>query len=699
MPGGGIQAYPGPHTGLIIRRNKIYRNNFCTTSQVGGITVMEETSANGGGNITNPQIYNNSISNNDHSGTGQTSGIRIGQGVSGAKVWNNSIYGSKYGINIQTGSAGAPSNTILTNNIIRGSITTAIANAGTGTVQTTNMTTDPHFVSPSGDDLRLLSDSAAIDGGTEVVDFNDDIDGNTRPAGADWDIGAYEFQSTPPDPEDLDTYFVDPVSGSDTNDGDEAHPFLTLAKGLSVLTSSDTLILRGGTHVMSAEYGTTAAHTFGGVSDSWENATTIKNYPGETAVVKGLGFNLYGAIATGGIGYVVFESDVKGNFIVEQASSGATSSSYGFRVNQTTHHVRFTKLVVRNFNSHGIYGGNGASTPSFIEILDSEISNNGTADGKHGITATRSSDWLIQNNYIFGNRDYGISLYNATANQHNRASIKRNRIEGRKSGASGTAFVIRISSGVGHEIHQNVINGLGSAPVAFTGGIQVSDGSNGVEVFNNTVYNVSVGSQVDATAVDTLLRNNAYNVVTTRLVDNGTGTNSLFSLCASGCLVNGLAGFTTPGSDFTLAPGSAALGAGTDVGYGEDIGAYQSPVLLSATVEDAAPSNIILTFTSGSSLLPTTGITGFTVSRNGSNNVITSATLVDRVVTLTVTTPISAGDTVTVSYSGGNLTNSITLGTATYQGFAYNLTNQAVTNNVNDPVTISPITGLVVRRL
>lgn len=50
------------------------------------------------------------------------------------------------------------------------------------------------FVDAAGDDYRLaVTDTDAIDAGTTIGSFSDDIDGTTRPSGSAWDIGAHEF--------------------------------------------------------------------------------------------------------------------------------------------------------------------------------------------------------------------------------------------------------------------------------------------------------------------------------------------------------------------------------------------------------------------------------------------------------------------------------------------------------------------------
>jgi len=55
---------------------------------------------------------------------------------------------------------------------------------------------DPKFVNYDGNDFHLRAGSPAIDKGATIAGFNKDKDGNIRPQGAAWDIGAYEFMSS-----------------------------------------------------------------------------------------------------------------------------------------------------------------------------------------------------------------------------------------------------------------------------------------------------------------------------------------------------------------------------------------------------------------------------------------------------------------------------------------------------------------------
>ena len=66
--------------------------------------------------------------------------------------------------------------------------------AGTVSFGAHDVSGDPHFVNPAGDNYHLTACSAAIDRGQDVG-VTTDQDGNPRPVGAGFDIGAYEYQS------------------------------------------------------------------------------------------------------------------------------------------------------------------------------------------------------------------------------------------------------------------------------------------------------------------------------------------------------------------------------------------------------------------------------------------------------------------------------------------------------------------------
>jgi parallel beta-helix repeat protein len=195
-PGGGIHAYPGTISNLIIRRNTVYDNNTMATSNVEGILVFEGWMNGVPQIITGVQVYNNVVYNNSTAETGGLSGgIRVSNGPDGTKVWNNTVYGNKgWGINIQAGTS-APTNTVVQNNIVFGNTSGQIVNAGIGSIVDHNLTTNPSFSNAAGFNFNLQAGSAAIDGGIYLSQVTTDFKNIRRPQGFTHDIGAYEGSS------------------------------------------------------------------------------------------------------------------------------------------------------------------------------------------------------------------------------------------------------------------------------------------------------------------------------------------------------------------------------------------------------------------------------------------------------------------------------------------------------------------------
>lgn len=200
MPGGGIQVYPGGSTTVIIRRNRIHHNSWCTTTPQGGVTVVRDVSSAGA--ITGVEIYDNLIYKNGSPTGGTAHGIRVAGDITGVKIYNNTIYANEnnsesgspaYGIILQNATcpAGtcAPINTDIKNNLVianeGGQISTTV---GTGTTLSNNITSgvaSDYFVDASADDYRLKQGTnTARDAGTSV---------SSRISGVgSIDVGAYE---------------------------------------------------------------------------------------------------------------------------------------------------------------------------------------------------------------------------------------------------------------------------------------------------------------------------------------------------------------------------------------------------------------------------------------------------------------------------------------------------------------------------
>ena len=72
-----------------------------------------------------------------------------------------------------------------------------------------NIDSDPLFVDALNDDLRLQETSPCINTGTADGTPADDLEGNYRPVGGGYDMGAYEYQG----PIVIDSFTADPTTG------------------------------------------------------------------------------------------------------------------------------------------------------------------------------------------------------------------------------------------------------------------------------------------------------------------------------------------------------------------------------------------------------------------------------------------------------------------------------------------------------
>jgi parallel beta-helix repeat protein len=136
--------------------------------------------SNDPGNI----FRNNVIFNNkDAKGRGY-GGLRL-LSATDTQVYNNTLYGNSVGITVKGG-------VTVRNNIVYGN-GKDIEHSGNSVVSE-NLTTDPKFVNPEAMNFRLRPGSPAIDKGAAIAEVPKDLDGVSRPQGAGYDIGAFEFK-------------------------------------------------------------------------------------------------------------------------------------------------------------------------------------------------------------------------------------------------------------------------------------------------------------------------------------------------------------------------------------------------------------------------------------------------------------------------------------------------------------------------
>jgi hypothetical protein len=213
--GEGIDAKYG------VRNGKIYGNRVHDLQRIGIYVDGASRYA------TNIEVFGNLVYNTPS--TGITIGKEGAGTVDGIRVYNNIVYGHArngidlfphfndnsanmrnitivnnmiYGNGFEAGHGGggiAVNYPTATNVVVRNNIayknTDFQISTNVGAVDH-NLTTDPHFVNEAARDFHLKSTSPALDTGVSVSVPTTDFDGKTRPIGAAFDIGAYEYGSS-----------------------------------------------------------------------------------------------------------------------------------------------------------------------------------------------------------------------------------------------------------------------------------------------------------------------------------------------------------------------------------------------------------------------------------------------------------------------------------------------------------------------
>ncbi|MCP3144994.1 right-handed parallel beta-helix repeat-containing protein [Pyxidicoccus xibeiensis] len=206
--GSGINIHdydiPGLMTGTVVTGNTVHDIGY-TCSKIQNIYISTRAT------VTNNLSYNNpggggihlwhdahqvTIANNTVTNTWM--GIIVGGGgyyeTSGPAdyvvVSNNIVYDNDYGVSLQ-GQTG--SHNTYTNNLV---YQNSVYNFSPGLIHTGTVAAAPQFVNPAAGNFRLAPGSPAIDAGSPTYAPSIDLDGKARPAGAGYDIGAYESGSS-----------------------------------------------------------------------------------------------------------------------------------------------------------------------------------------------------------------------------------------------------------------------------------------------------------------------------------------------------------------------------------------------------------------------------------------------------------------------------------------------------------------------
>ncbi|UOF79175.1 hypothetical protein [Caudoviricetes sp.] len=217
----------------------------------------------------------------------------------------------------------------------------------------------------------------------------------------------------------MTTYYIAPSTaspaGNDANAGTEASPWRTLNKACTVAGAGDTVLMRGGTYLISGE------HDFepSGLSG---NLLVITNYPGETPIFDGTGGTFGSTDAVLSVDPASKYADV-GGFTIRNNAQGAALGR-GLEISSSispskANHLTFRDIIIHDVNERGFGGGGDDITVINVEIYNFCMSNLNEALGGGGGWAsglatfsysdsTLPINWLVQDCYIHEGWGEGI---------------------------------------------------------------------------------------------------------------------------------------------------------------------------------------------------------------------------------------------------------------------------------------------------
>ena len=378
-------------------------------------------------------------------------------------------------------------------------------------------------------------------------------------------------------PAEAATYYV-ATTGDDANPCTQSSPCRTIARGSSVLSAGDTLLIRSGTYTESLTNGYQGFSWRNGTS--WDNLTRYTNYPNETVVLQPFD-SVYGVMQFGNTTLYV---EVSG--LVMDARNAYEAVRLETYNGSEAKYIRLLNNDIKNSPRHGILGGG-----SSCEFVNNDIHHNAEYGFYSGASYDGSGS-LYEGNRIHDNGGYAMHIYDAIREVDN--NVIRNNVmynngtgfwfNGNESPEWRTPPAVIISEGRNNSFYNNLLYNNHA-------GLFVGYGAVDSKIFNNTIYgNATYGLDVNAAYSGSInaevINNIVYGNGASQLTNDATNTTLHHNLTDQAPRFMDAAN-----GDFHVQPGSPAIDAGVDLssrgvttdlegiprpqGSGFDLGAYE----------------------------------------------------------------------------------------------------------------------------
>jgi len=323
------------------------------------------------------------------------------------------------------------------------------------------------------------------------------------------------------------TYYVS-TTGNDANPGTLAAPFRTVLTGVLALRAGDTLQIRGGTYPEAL---------IGNIPPglSWAAPVTVSAYPGEQVILRpNSGVSRVIEFDGEGDAYII----IKG-LILDGANVGYDVLKIGGDPGKgIAHHIRIQDTEIKNSPGPGIvvdgtlYSGFSSTPGCCNEFINNHVHHNGTTVNNQGFYV-RSGYNLFELNDVHDNKCSGIDAFVSGGSQPNNNIIRRNKVY--SNGLTNTKGGGILIGGLNGIVENNLVFGNRDYGIYVFGPNQRDHKVQNNTAYNNTMY----GIWIDPASVNTLVANNIlYQNGITAVNDQGVGTIQMNNLTVNPLFIN-----------------------------------------------------------------------------------------------------------------------------------------------------------------